>query len=133
MLLDTDFLIKVANDPIPKLDLSELSKEYTLATTSDVIRELTGLCNHPERKTSRRASNALRVVMKGAKVEIRILDDKHPQRRGIVEADNSLLELAKANKVTVATLDHSLLSRLERIHLPYLTLRNDKPLLKARR
>ena len=128
-MLDTDFLIKVANDPVSRLDLSQLASEYTVSTLPSVIAELEGLSQHKERKTARRASNALRIVnQKESKIRIEVLD---LPRQGREKVDSALIDLAKREDgATIATMDHSLLSRLERMRLPYLTLSDDKPLLK---
>ena len=77
----------------------------------------------------RRASNALKVLNENsARIMIQILPEKGGRN---AEADVALVELARNGDVTIATMDHSLLSRLERMRLPYFTLRADSPLMKT--
>ncbi len=93
LVLDTDFLIRITNDPIRRLDLRQLSTEFTIATIPEVVKELQGLSHHRENKTARRASNALRVIEeKGSEVMIQILPEKRKQE---AEADVTLVELAR--------------------------------------
>src|SRR5579884_2060165 len=58
IVLDTDFLIKITNDPLPKFDRAILERS-NLATLSYVIDELKGLLNNERRKTASRARRAL--------------------------------------------------------------------------
>ena len=129
LVLDTDFLIRITNDPVRRLDLKQLATEFTIATIPSVLRELQGLSRHGENKTARRASNALRVIEeKGSEIAIQILPEGVSREE---EVDLTLVDLAKKGGVTVATMDHSLLSKLERMRLPYLTLRADNPLMRT--
>ncbi|HZW57028.1 MAG TPA: hypothetical protein VFF30_12125 [Nitrososphaerales archaeon] len=128
LLVDTDFLIKIANDPLPKLDFLALASDFTLATTPSVVRELEGLAKSQNRTVMRRATTALDFVKQGTKkANVKVLPGTSKRR---VEADLELVEIAKADirdRVVIATLDHSLLSRLDKLKIPYLTLRRDRP------
>ena len=139
IIFDTDFLIKVTNDPIPKLDLREISEEYSLCTLSTTVREIEGLTKHYEKKTSRRARRALEVLKmlehEGHAIKFSIIEmsDNH------VENDIMLIEYAKElhensnDEALIATLDHSLLSRMERIGIGYLTLQKNSPIFRKSR
>lgn len=134
IVLDTDFLIKISNDPLPSLDLREIARQYTLSTIPQVMTELEGLTHHKEKKTARRARNAFNVLKDNqspTNIKIEILKEPRAQEGG--EADLELMELARKSNLTIATLDHSLLSKLDIEGLNYLTLRNDRPLLKEQR
>jgi len=131
LVFDTDFLIKVANDPIRRLDLKQLASEYTIATIPGVVSELEGLTHHREKKTARRAANTLRVLEESrSQIKVKVLEESRAKG---AEADMALVELARNSEgdATIATMDHSLLSRLERMRLPYLTLSDDKPLMRT--
>lgn len=130
IVLDTDFLIKITNDPLPSFDLVQLSKEYDLATLPLVLRELRGLARNEVNKTSKRARNTLRFLDEGpGKVRVNLLSRESSSDP---ETDSELVEFARdsEDKVVIATLDHSLLSRLEKLGVSYLTLKNNKPILK---
>ncbi len=131
IILDTDFIIKITNDPLPRFDYHKLALEFTLSTTPSVVSELEGLSREKNSSAGRRARNALRLLQEpsGSQGRITILktDSRSKNKR---EADEDLLELARKNpeEYLIATMDHSLLSRLEVEGLRYLTLRNDGPL-----
>lgn len=133
IVLDTDFLIKISNDPLPSLNLREIASQYTLSTIPQVITELEGLRHHKEKKTARRAKNAFNVVKNNQSPFIKIEILKEPRAKEGREADLELMELARKSNATIATLDHSLLSKLDIEGLNYLTLRKDRPLLKEQR
>ncbi len=126
LLCDTNFLIKIANEPIPELrefiDVSNLE----LTTIPQVVRELTGL-SRKKGVISRKASAALRLI--GTKIR---LDGKQSININ-ADADTSLFEYAKMlNEGSfAATLDGKLLSRFQSNQLSYLTLRHDKPFFKS--
>ncbi|MHB1908844.1 MAG: PIN domain-containing protein [Nitrososphaerales archaeon] len=129
ILCDTDFIIKIANDPLPKVDWVSFSKQNEITTIPLVVKELEGLKKSKDLQTVRRAKNALAVIQEGKKIKVFPTgDDKFH------EADQELIELTSASTDTVlATMDGSLLSRLERIGLPYYTLSNNKLLEHPRK
>jgi rRNA-processing protein FCF1 len=123
---DTDFLIKITNDPLPKFDTSLLLSENELVIIPQVLREISGLESSKSPTTSRRARLVKR-VMAERKI-FKLLSEG--EATSSVDADNALLEFVKTSPSTraIATLDGSLLKRLEKMGLPYLTLSNGKML-----
>jgi rRNA-processing protein FCF1 len=122
IVCDTDFLIKISNDPLPEFDWRRISSEYDLVTLACVVRELKGLVASKLRKTSVRAKNAIKVIDSGV-IEIVPADSEG-------EVDQILLEYARSKRKTslIATLDGNLLKTFERNGIGYLTLSSDKPL-----
>jgi len=127
IVCDTDFLIKATSQPVPALAsfLSEFG--YQLSTLPRIEQELRGLSLSKTPTTARKAKSALRTISTGT---VKLLKDKDFNEK--TDADSILIEFASRTRenVVVATLDHTLLSILERRRLPYLTLRNDRPILK---
>lgn len=128
LVCDTNFLMKITNQSLPKLSDFISNNHFEIATVSSVIRELNGLKKSKKNSVARNAKNCLGLI--GTKVHLRdggSLDE--PSK----EADIELFELAKSLEEgsLVATLDGKLLSRFERNRLPYLTLRNDRPFLQS--
>lgn len=123
IVFDTDFIIKVSNDPLPKLDWNSLRLENELLVLSSVIRELNGLSERKDRNTSKRARNALKFLESG---QLRVVPDDMA-----IDADVALIRFAEqnSNERIVATLDGDLLSALEKNHMGYLTLSSNKPLI----
>jgi rRNA-processing protein FCF1 len=124
LVCDTDFLLKVVNEPLPSLYAYLQNSDLRFATIPQVVKELRGLALSKKRSVARRAAFALRLV--GTKIHVienRIVENNK------MEADLALYECAKNSELDslVATLDGKLLSRLEKNQLPYLTLRHDKP------
>jgi rRNA-processing protein FCF1 len=127
LICDTDFLIKVTGEPLPALAEFLANEDFQLVTIPAVVRELRGLTRSKTSSTSRKAINALRSVDNIVKV----VDQKKSVHE--TEADIELYEHARlqGKNTIVATLDGKLLSRFERNHLPYFTLRHDKPFLRS--
>ena len=128
LICDTDFLIKVTSAPIPEFAEFILQENFKLVTIPAVARELRGLTMSKTPSTARKAMNALRYV--GRFVDIIDSSVSDPRSN---EVDLELYDLACLlhDGSTVATLDGKLLTRFERNHLPYFTLRRDKPFLKS--
>ena len=122
LLCDTDFLIKITNEPIPELRQFLQNSGFVLGTLPIIERELKGLEQSRKIATARKAGLALQSVGKFIHVEV-------GHSKGNAEADLQLVDFAEysADNVAIATLDGSLLSKLEKKRLPYLTLRNDRP------
>jgi|GEM_PF-700882 rRNA-processing protein FCF1 len=143
IVLDTDFLIKITNDPLPKFDRAILERS-NLATLSYVIDELKGLLNNERRKTASRARRALD-FLESNRQRIHIIPKQalHKGRtrrqQGNKECegfvDRALLDFAKENPLTriVATLDSSILSDCESLGLSYLTIRQGRAFLRLRK
>jgi rRNA-processing protein FCF1 len=129
---DTDFLIKIVNDPLPKFDISKLLSENEFVVTPQVLREISGLASSKTPTTSRRARAARDVIEEGKLFGV--LKKVEQEIPVSVDADIALIEFVKASPNTraVATLDGSLLTRLEKMGLPYLTLSNGKLLTRFR-
>lgn len=127
IVCDTDFLIKISNDPLPKVDLSELTKDNQFVVLPSVIREITGLEKHESPTTARRALKADRVIRESK--HFKLVDLKESEEgNSAFDADDALMKFVskKPNERILATLDGSLLSRLERTTLPYITLSKGK-------
>jgi rRNA-processing protein FCF1 len=126
---DTDFLIKAANDPLPALANFLTESGYELKTLDRIEKELEGLSKSKNPSTAKRAKTALRAIAAG---QVKVISQKDLFSNR-TDADSQLIEFAANSKknVAIATLDHTLLSMLERKKLPYLTLRNDKPLFRT--
>jgi rRNA-processing protein FCF1 len=127
---DTDFLIKIVNDPLPKFDISSLLSENEFVVTQQVLREISGLTSSKTPTTSRRARAVRRMIEE--EKHFRVLKKVEQEIPASVDADIALIEFVKASPNTraVATLDGSLLTRLERMGLPYLTLSKGKMLTR---
>ena len=125
IVCDTNFLMKIFNDPLPKFDWKSLSSENEFVTLSCVVRELRGLSSRTAGKTSMRARNTLNALDSGGLIKI------IPEVEGNAEVDFALLDFVRQEpKVRIlATLDGSLLSSLEKTGLGYLTLSFDKALI----
>jgi rRNA-processing protein FCF1 len=126
IVCDTDFLIKISNDPLPRVRLGELSKDYKFVIIPSVIRELSGLEKHANPRTARRARMVDRVIRESKRFKLSLF--KGDEKNSTLEADDALIEFVKRNpkERILATLDGSLLSRFERTGLPYLTLSKGK-------
>jgi rRNA-processing protein FCF1 len=135
---DTDFLIKIANDPLPRFDWSTLSAQNDFCTLPCVYRELANLKSSRIRATAKRATMALSVVGQDKSSKIRILSVEGKREpswaRKEASADEALIEFVgeEPKGRMVATLDGKLLSRLEKNRLPYLTLSSGRPLIVSR-
>jgi rRNA-processing protein FCF1 len=130
LIFDTDFLMKVTNDPLPQVYDLIRREEYKLVTLGIVERELKGLSNSRKPSVSKRAQLALRSLGSMISVE---KDDTQRKNASKAEADVQLIERASRSngREIIATLDGSLLSRLEKRRVSYLTLRNNKPFLRT--
>ncbi len=128
IICDTDFIMKLVNDPLPKLDWRSMSRENDFVTLPCVVRELNGLTSSQDRKTSIRARNSLTALKSG------ILGVIPPESES-EEVDFALLDCVrrKPNSRLLATLDGSLLSMLEKNGLGYLTLTSNRPVMKPRK
>ncbi|MDA4110974.1 MAG: hypothetical protein OK439_00435 [Thaumarchaeota archaeon] len=125
VLCDTDFLIKITNEPLPELKMFLENSGFVLATLPAVERELKGLSRSDKPSTAKKAKLALGSIGKFVRVEA--LGNKHGS-----DADTHLVDyLEKSNaEILIATLDGNLLSKLERKRMPYLTLRRDRPFFR---
>lgn len=122
---DTDFLIKISNDPLPKVDLRELSKENEFVIIPEVILEIRGLARSKNRTTARRAEMALRAIEESKFFKSAVLSSV---RQPAKETDEVLIEVIKMkpDERTLATMDGTLLSSMEKSGLPYMTLSKGK-------
>jgi rRNA-processing protein FCF1 len=128
IICDTDFLIKATTQPLPALAGLLSTSGYELSTLPRIERELKGLAQSRKPTTSRNAKTALRAISTGV---VKLLEQVTNSSQ-TTDADLLLIDYAmKSNATVIATLDHTLLSILERKRLPYLTLRNDRPILKT--
>ncbi len=125
IVCDTDFLMKIVNDPLPKFNWKSVSNENEFVTLRCVVRELKGLLSSRSQKTSNRARNTIRAIESGI---VKVESSENESE----EVDYALLEFVRSNATDrlLATLDGSLLSRLEKIGLGYFTLSSGKPLFR---
>jgi rRNA-processing protein FCF1 len=133
---DTDFLIKIANDPLPKFDWVSYSRQNDFCTLPCIVRELANLRSNRSIIISRRASTALSIIGKQPLAKIKELPSKPANAWSLSEAnaDDALIEFGNLDPFgrAVATLDGKLLSRLDSDGVPYLTLSSDRPLFVNR-
>jgi rRNA-processing protein FCF1 len=122
LVCDTDFLMKVTNEPVPKLRAFLDDYRFDLIALPSVVRELKGLSSKKKGKTSRYARNALKCIQDG------LVKSLSSEISGTVEADLELVQYGSTHNVLIATLDGALLSEMEKKRVPYMTLRNDAPL-----
>ena len=132
LVCDTDFLIKSTTIPLPSLAMFLAESGYELATIDRVKMELEGLLKSRNQVTARKAGAAIRSISSGS---VKVLKSDLPPGHK-TDADTLLIDLAaqsskKGENVVIATLDHTLLSILEKRRLPYLTLRDDRPLFRT--
>lgn len=131
ILCDTDFLIKATSKPLPELAEFLETSGFEFATFPKIMEELEGLALSKKPATARNARAALRSIEAG---KVKLLTQSISSSRKETDADAILVDYAAKNsekdQIVIATLDHSLLSVLERRRLPYLTLRNDRPLFR---
>src|SRR5579871_6027159 len=55
---DTDFIIKIANDPLPKFDWKSITSQNEIYTLPSIVRELKSLKSSQIQSTRRRAKMA---------------------------------------------------------------------------
>jgi rRNA-processing protein FCF1 len=127
IVCDTDFLIKISNDPLAKVDLKELLENNQFVVLPSVVREIAGLERNAKPRTARRARMAHQVITESNRFKI-VSTAKGASENSAREADHELMEFIseKPKERTLATLDGSLLSRFERRGLPYITLSKGK-------
>jgi rRNA-processing protein FCF1 len=122
IVFDTDFLIKISNDPLPKIDFKELSLNNEFAILPSVIREIKGLGRNLNPTTSKRAKTTERFLHDLKKFDFVLVREQKSDPN--IDADEALIEFVKENpqQRILATLDGSLLSKFEELSLPYITL-----------
>ncbi len=125
---DTDLLIKISNDPLPKVNLKELAKENNFIVVPSVLGEILGLAKSANNSTAKRARTTLTVIESSG-----MFSGSHEFEGKKVpagETDEVLIELIKAKpkERILGTMDGSLLSRMEKLRLPYMTLSNGRML-----
>jgi rRNA-processing protein FCF1 len=129
IICDTDFLIKLANDPLPKFDRDVLVAN-DFGVLGSVYRELHGLEKSSSPKVAKRAKRAIEFA-RDTKWIKRLDLQTHPPT---VEADEELIGfvLEDPKSRVLATLDGKLLSRCESLGLSYLTLKNNRALFRIK-
>jgi rRNA-processing protein FCF1 len=127
IVCDTDFLMKVTVQPLPKLAAFLADPNFEITTIPRIEKELKGLSLSRKPSTARNARTALRALHQSIKLV------EQAQSSEKADADRLLIDFAERSKgnAVVATLDGSLLSTLERKKLPYLTLRNNRPFYRT--
>ncbi len=91
LICDTDFLIKVANAPLPSLRAFVENSGLTFSTIPEVVKELEGLTFSDKPLTARKAANVLRLIGKSVHVaERKVAAGNHK-----IETDIALFEQAK--------------------------------------
>lgn len=128
IVCDSDFLINTTSRPLPELAEFLESSGFEFVTLPKIVEELEGLALSKKPATAKKAKTALRSIEAG---KVKIIHQAIFSSTKKTDADAVLLHYAAKNtdkeRIVIATLDHSLLSVLERMRLPYLTLRKDRP------
>lgn len=132
IVFDTDFLIKISNDPLPRFCVTELAHENQFLVIPQVLHEVQGLARSQSSKTARRARQTMRVI-EDTKIFV-TMGKLGDNISGSGDADNVLVEFVneRPTERILATMDGSLLSRVAKLGLPYLTLRNERPLFSTK-
>lgn len=128
LVCDTNFLIKIANEPLPKFSEFVAVQHFQITTIPAVLRELRGLMMNKKLTLARKASNTYNLI--GSKVRV---NESGSLADNTDEADVELFEMANSLPADsfVATLDGNLLSRFERNEIAYFTLRHDRPYIRT--
>jgi rRNA-processing protein FCF1 len=133
VICDTDFLIKISNDPLPKVNLKEFLRDKKLIVLPSVFREIKGLEKSKSPTVAKRARRTRQVLKESQQFEL-ISEREVILGSLATEAEREIMEfvMEKPEERTAATLDGSFLSCLERKGLPYITLSRGKLFIRFR-
>ncbi|MFL2933152.1 MAG: hypothetical protein ACJZ58_03340 [Nitrososphaerales archaeon] len=120
IVLDTSFLIHVANNPIPGSNYLSEIQSYTLITITDVVKELSGISkdrkNFLKTKRSKEASLALQYIKNIPKEDV----------SGSESTDNKIIRYASNNHDIIASLDRDILNKAVRHNIDSVTIEKQR-------
>ena len=120
IVLDTSFLIHVANNPIPGSDYLSEIQSYNLITINDVVKELSGISkdrkNFLKTKRSKEASLALQYIKNIPKEEV----------SGSESTDDKIISYASNNHNIIASLDRDILNKAIRHNIDSVTIEKQR-------
>ena len=120
IVLDTSFLIHVANNPIPGSNYLSEIQSYTLITITDVVKELSGISkdrkNFLKTKRSKEASLALQYIKNIPKEDV----------SGSESTDNKIIRYASNNHDIIASLDRDILNKAVRLNIDSVTIEKQR-------
>jgi len=120
IVLDTSFLIHVANNPIPGSNYLSEIQSYTLITITDVVKELSGISkdrkNFLKTKRSKEASLALQYIKNIPKEDV----------SGSESTDNKIIGYASNNHDIIASLDRDILNKAVRHNIDSVTIEKQR-------
>ena len=120
IVLDTSFLIHVANNPIPRSDYLSEIQSYNLITINDVVQELSGISkdrtNFLKTKRSKEASLALQYIKNIHKEDV----------SGSESTDDKIINYASNNHDIIASLDRDILNKAVRHNIDSVTIEKQR-------
>ena len=120
LVLDTSFLIHVANNPIPGSNYISEIQSYNLITINDVVKELSGISkdrkNFLKTKRSKEASLALQYIKNIPKEEV----------SGSESTDDKIISYASNNHNIIASLDRDILNKAVRHNIDSVTIEKQR-------
>ena len=120
LVLDTSFLIHVANNPIPGSNYLSEIQSYNLITINDVVKELSGISkdrkNFLKTKRSKEASLALQYIKNIPKEDV----------SGSESTDDKIINYASNNHVIIASLDRDILNKAVRHNIDSVTIEKQR-------
>ena len=120
IVLDTSFLIHVANNPIPGSNYLSEIQSYTLITITDVVKELSGISkdrkNFLKTKRSKEASLALQYIKNIPKEDV----------SGSESTDEKIIRYASNNHDIIASLDRDILNQAVRHNIDSVTIEKQR-------
>ena len=120
LVLDTSFLIHVANNPIPGSNYISEIQSYNLITINDVVKELSGISkdrkNFLKTKRSKEASLALQYIKNMPKEDV----------SGSESTDDKIIRYASNNHDIIASLDRGILNKAVRHNIDSVTIEKQR-------
>ena len=120
IVLDTSFLIHVANNPIPGSNYLSEIQSYNLITINDVVKELSGISkdrkNFLKTKRSKEASLALQYIKNIPKEDV----------SGSESTDDKIINYASNNHDIIASLDRDIINKAVRHNIDSVTIEKQR-------
>ena len=120
IVLDTSFLIHVANNPIPGSNYLSEIQSYNLITINDVVKELSGISkdrkNFLKTKRSKEASLALQYIKNIPKEDV----------SGSESTADKIINYASNNHDIIASLDRDILNKAVRHNIDSVTIEKQR-------
>lgn len=111
-MLDTSFLIYIANKPLPDSDYVSEIQPYNLITIDDVVKELIGISHDPKIKRSKEGLCALNYIKDIPKEYVPEFDN----------TDDKIVACASKNNRIIASLDRNIIRKAILSHIDYITI-----------